>query len=226
MKTVNVHMGKNTEICFRSVLNNNYRISEAGQTKGEEIMSFMNCIISLAIAGIVFRVICKITKSGSNKLLIALLIVAVAVNIYIGVDTGDDSEVSMIILVIATRLAYNIFSIKADPETLEAVKPKLYMQDGKVALYLPNAERCSRPLLKTQSTYNLHEDEYVFDDVSITRNYGIVTIAGSGTKITLEHNDAEKPGVPVSREHFQDRIFKYNIDEMKIDDTAIEGMIA
>ena len=153
---------------------------------------------------------------------IALLVAAVAANIF----TGDDSEASMIILVIATRLAYNIFSIKADPETLEAVKPKLYMQDGKVALYLPNAERCSRPLLKTQSTYNLHEDEYVFDDVSITRNYGIVTIAGSGTKITLEHNDAEKPGVPVSREHFQDRIFKYNIDEMKIDDTAIEGMIA
>ena len=189
-------------------------------------MSFIDCIISLAIAGIVFRVICKITKSGSNKLLIALLIVAVAVNIYIGVDTGDASEVSMIILVIVTRLAYNIFSVKADPETPDAVKPKLYMQDGKVALYLPNAERCSRPLLKTQSTYNLHEDEYVFDDVSITRNYDIVTIAGSGTKTTLEHNDAEKPGVPVSREHFQDRIFRYNIDEMKIDDTAIEDMIA
>lgn len=185
-------------------------------------MSFENCVISLVIAGIVFRIICKITKSVSNKMLIALLVVAVAVNLF----TMDDSEASMIILVIATKLAYNILRVKADPETMEAVKPKLYMQDGKVTLFLPNADRCYGSLLRSHKTYKLHEDEYVFDDVSITRNYGIVTIAGSGTKTTLEHNDAEEPGVPVSREHFQDRIFRYNIDEMKIDDTAIEGMIA
>ena len=98
----------------------------------------------------------------------------------------------------------------------------------RISIIVPmyNVESYMEECLKSLWNQDLHEDEYVFDDVSITRNYDIVTIAGSGTKTTLEHNDAEKPGVPVSREHFQDRIFRYNIDEMKIDDTAIEDMIA
>ena len=87
-------------------------------------MSFITYIIPMIIAGIVNRVICRITKSNSNKLFV-IFIIAIAAFFIVGDLYGDGSTFG---LGFAAAIAYNIFKVRTDPETTETFESESQKQ--------------------------------------------------------------------------------------------------
>lgn len=179
-------------------------------------------LIPMTIVGIGYRKLFTNGDPDNNRALLFLLaIVAVAEGFFYNYQYGEMPSIG--ILTALVFVSYRRFKDRLDPE---ATMPRLYMQDGRAVLYLPNANITSKKTPEGQEDY-IHQDyEYIFEEVSVNRNYSIITIAGNGIKTTLEHSDVTESGSPVSKEYFQNETFKYNDGEIKIIDAGLEELVA
>lgn len=125
------------------------------------MMDYLLIILPMVIAGVIFRIVYRDAPSDSNKVLL-VVIIALAIALFIvsiqGVIDGPPLGFGL-----TAAIVYNLFKIRWDPDI---GKPKLYMQDGKVNLSIPE--------IKTSfighRIDNIYDQVYAFDEVSLTRN--------------------------------------------------------
>ena len=188
------------------------------------MINFVLGVIPLIAAGVIYWIICRMTKAdvNSNKYLFILLIVVLGAEWYhyYGLNGSTPSVIGWGIVAV---IVYYLFKIRQDPRAIEAAKPKLYMRDDKVVLFIPDVKINSEPSPKDSESHAQYDCEYVFDEVSVKGDYDIITIAGSGEKATLERSDPTEAGSPISKEHFKSKSFQYSIEDIIIiDDVPIE----
>ena len=80
-------------------------------------MGYITCITPLVIAGIIFRIICRIANINSNKLLLIMILAAAAAE-YIIFECIDQESLVFSYGFIAA-IVYNLFKVRADTEDEE-----------------------------------------------------------------------------------------------------------
>lgn len=191
------------------------------------MINFVLGVIPLIAVGVIYWIICRITNASvsANIFLFIILIAVLGADWYHFYDL-DGSTPSVIGWGVVAVIVYIVFKMRRSPEAIkaiEAMKPKLYMRDDKVVLFIPKVKSNDEPSTKNSRSHAQYGCEYVFDEASVTGDNGMITVAGSGIKTTLEPSDSTEPGTPINKENFKSRSFQYHIDDMRIaDDVLIE----